>query len=151
MRWWFINLELQIHTAHVWWVCFWYWTGILTSNLLKGEQAHKLIKRIYWSSNKKDVVPQFAKQERQGTFLRWQLNQDSIVPEMEQIDQSPQIHHSMANTPRRDNVFSLSQMLYEHRTDLTVKVSMIFWVRVHLMNNLNNRQTSCKTSKNICS
>ena len=99
---------------------------MLTSNSLKGERAHKLIKRIYRSSNKKDVVRQFAKQERRGTLLRRQLNQDYLAIDMEQIDRSPQIHHSMANAPRRDNVFNLPQILQEHRTDPVVKVKIIF-------------------------
>ena len=51
---------------------------------------------------------QFAKQERRGTLLRQQLDLDSLPLEMELIDQPPQIHHSMANAPRRNNVFNLS-------------------------------------------
>ena len=39
----------------------------------KGERAHRLIKKYYSQSNKKNVEEQFAKQERRDTFLRQQL------------------------------------------------------------------------------
>ena len=71
-------------------------------------------------------MQQFAKQERQGALLRQQLNLDNLLLEMELMDQSLQIHHSMANAPRRDNMLNLLQVLQAHQTDLTVKVKITF-------------------------
>ena len=92
--------------------------------LMKGERAHKFLKRVYRSSNKKDIVQQFAKQERRGTLLRRQLGLDSPELEKEHIDRSPQVHHSMAKAPRRDNIFDLPRDLQEHQTDPAVKAKI---------------------------
>lgn len=93
----------------------------------KGERAHRLVKKFYGDSNKKAVEKEIVRQERRQTLLRRQLDLDNVELEIEGIDPSPQLHHSMASTPRRDNTFNLLQLLQDHRNDPAVKVGGVFF------------------------
>lgn len=70
---------------------------------------------------------QFAKQERRKTLVRRQLDVKKLVlqevKDINAIDDSLLLHHSMADNPRGDNVFSLPCFLQEHQGDPAVKVS----------------------------
>ena len=70
---------------------------------------------------------QFAKQERRKIQVRWQLDHEKLaledVEEIKAMDDSPLLHHSMADNPRGDNVFSLPHFLQEHQGDPAVNVS----------------------------
>lgn len=88
---------------------------------------HKHIKEFYSGLNKKAVEGQFAKQERRKTHVRQQLDHEKLaleeVEEIKSMDDSPLLHHFMADNPRSDNVFSLPCFLQEHQGDPAVKVS----------------------------
>ena len=74
---------------------------------------HRLIKRFYSSSNKKAVEEQFAKQERQQTLLRHQLDlDDPVMEEIEDVDSCAALHHYMGNTRRADNTLTLPLTLH---------------------------------------
>lgn len=89
----------------------------------KGELAHRLIKRFYSSSNKKEVEEQFAKQERRRTLIQRQQDFDNLThADVGDVDPSPLLHHHMASEPRRDNIFSLPAFLVGHQNDPAVKV-----------------------------
>lgn len=81
-----------------------------------------MIKRFYGSSNKKAVEGEFGRQERRRTLLGRQHHLTQESEENDETDSSPLIHHFMTNKPRRDNVFSLPQLLYENRKDPATKV-----------------------------
>ena len=79
---------------------------------------------MYGLSNKKDVNKQFARQEQCHTLLRWQQDIDQWDnANLQEIDASPVLHHSMASQAWKDNVFSLPFFLACHVHDPTIKVS----------------------------
>ncbi|KAF8427567.1 hypothetical protein L210DRAFT_3652625 [Boletus edulis BED1] len=101
-----------------------------------GERAHKLIKIFYGASNKRAVEGQFAKQERQGTHIQRQLDQENVLEELEEADSSPLLHHTMTNIPKRDNVFSLPKFLSEHQDDPAFKLDFMSCLKNHLLSRL---------------
>ena len=69
------------------------------------------------------MVSQFATQERRHTVLRRQ--REALNPEVSDADSSdddPEIHHVMADIPRRDNTFSLVDVIGKYRDDHAMKV-----------------------------
>ena len=75
-----------------WPSCITYW---LRTNH-KDERAHKLVKKFYSASNKKDVQDTFARQERWETLLRWQLALDEPLLKIQGINPSLLLCYSMA-------------------------------------------------------
>ena len=80
---------------------------------------------MYGRSNKKDVEEQFARQERRQTLLKRQGLGDLLTDtDVQAIDVSPMLHHSMASQGRKDNVFSLPQFLSQHADDPAIEVRL---------------------------
>ena len=85
-----------------------------------------MIKKMYALSNKKDVEEQFARQERRRTLLKRQELQDALThTDLQAIDASPMLHHSMASQARKNNVFSLPMFLCKHADDPAIDVSLL--------------------------
>ena len=79
---------------------------------------------MYALSNKKDVEEQFVRQERRCTLLKRQELQDvSTHADLQAVDASPTLHHSMAGQARKDNVFSLPLFLCKYANDPAIEVS----------------------------
>ena len=91
----------------------------------KDKRAHRLIKHMYGSLNKKAVEAQFSRQEKQQTIL-WQRNNLSLdLEEMNDENSSPLIHHFMMPKVRQDNVFSLPRLLCKNHGDPVLKVCYV--------------------------
>ncbi|KIM54557.1 hypothetical protein SCLCIDRAFT_31001 [Scleroderma citrinum Foug A] len=87
-----------------------------------GELAHQIIKRFYGQSNKKNVVNQFATQERQHTVLRQQREAlDPGVSDTDSGDDDLEVHHVMTDIPRHDNTFSLADLIGKYHDDPAMK------------------------------
>ena len=83
-----------------------------------------MIKKMYGLSNKKDVNEHFARQECRRTLLSRQHEVDQQADvDLQGIDGSPMLHHSMASQAQRDNVFSLPLYLFCYAHDPAIKVS----------------------------
>jgi len=69
------------------------------------------------------VVSQFTTQERRHTVLRRQREAlNSEISDADPSDDDPEIHHVMTDIPRRDNTFSLVDLIGKYRDDPAMKV-----------------------------
>ncbi|KIK20503.1 hypothetical protein PISMIDRAFT_65662, partial [Pisolithus microcarpus 441] len=90
-----------------------------------GELAHRLIKKFYRHTNRRDVATGLTKQERRQTRIRRQLGDHTsqeMMPDIvspHEIESSPELHHVMRALPC--NAFNLASFLSENRSDPAVK------------------------------
>ena len=100
-----------------------------TNSFSKGECAHRVVKKFYRHTNKKDVAMGITKYERRVTRIQQQLDSlaaEATVPTAEiSDDSSPELHHVMRPLPC--NVFNLAKFLSENRSDPAVKVGKGFF------------------------
>lgn len=94
----------------------------------KGELAHRLIKKFYGHTNKKDVVIGITKQERRLTRIRRQLEDQGqsltasdLIPSG--IEAQAEMHHVMST--HSGHIINLAQLLSNHRDDPALKVRLL--------------------------
>ncbi|KAH7902872.1 hypothetical protein BJ138DRAFT_1200325, partial [Hygrophoropsis aurantiaca] len=84
-----------------------------------GELAHRLIKKFYANTNKRNVSQQLAKQERRHTRMRRQMGTE-IKGHVESVPAlTPELHHNLSDAP--SNVINLASFFNDHREDPAVK------------------------------
>ena len=88
----------------------------------QGELSHRLIKKLYGSTNKQHVSRALAKQHRCFTHVQWQT-QLVDPPEFEVSDMDLIAHHILTGRP--GNVVNLRKFLYDlcAKDDPAIKVS----------------------------
>lgn len=93
--------------------------------LFQGELAHRLIKKFYARTNKKDAVAGITRQERRLTHIRRQLEDQGeslatsdLVPSS--IEVLSEMHHVMSK--RGGNAINLPMLLKDHSDDPATKV-----------------------------
>ncbi|KIK10901.1 hypothetical protein PISMIDRAFT_19979, partial [Pisolithus microcarpus 441] len=104
-----------------------------------GELAHRLVKKFYRRTNKRDVATGLTKQERRQTHIRRQLGDytsqeiisDIVSPD--EIELSPELHHIMRALPC--NAFNLTSFLRENQSDPAVK-NFVPKMKDHLLSRL---------------
>ncbi|KIK14293.1 hypothetical protein PISMIDRAFT_17380 [Pisolithus microcarpus 441] len=104
-----------------------------------GELAHRLVKKFYRRTNKRDVATGLTKQERRQTRIRRQLGDytsqeiisDIVSPD--EIELSPELHHIMRALPC--NAFNLASFLRENQSDPAVK-NFVPKMKDHLLSRL---------------
>jgi hypothetical protein len=107
----------------------------------QGELAHRLIKKFYQSTNKKDPAGQLAKQERRHTRVRRQHDVymgsddqdkgDTDVPDNCSAWIPPHLHHQLSDS--LSNTFNLAEFLQSSPEDPAFHVHfLIFRLRNQL-------------------
>ncbi|KAH7927896.1 hypothetical protein BV22DRAFT_1006163 [Leucogyrophana mollusca] len=95
-----------------------------------GELMHRLVKRFYGSTNKKEVSKQLAGQERRHTRMRRQ-RQSLTTPDFSPLP--PELHHNLSDSP--STVINLAQFLREHQEDPSIK-NFVPKLKDHLLSRL---------------
>lgn len=91
----------------------------------QGELSHRLIKKFYGLTSKRDVSKQLAKQERRFTHVQRQggLNNPPTFAEVSDMDTIPELHHVLSSSP--NHIVNLKKFLYDLRArgDPAIRVS----------------------------
>ncbi|KAF9232549.1 hypothetical protein BU15DRAFT_90630 [Melanogaster broomeanus] len=95
-----------------------------------GELAHRLIKKFYGSTNKKNVSTQLAKQERRHTHTR---RQRGVQGPSESDGLPTESHHAMSHSMA--NTINLANLVVEHQDNPATK-DFTFKLRDHLLTRL---------------
>ena len=111
-----VSLGLLIRTQHKWLVpSLVVLMFALKSNLLQGELAHRLVKRLYGLTNKKDAPEQIAHRYRRAHHFKPSEPSDPSQP-----DDSPEFHHSI--TASRNDSIELASFSSSKTRDPAAKV-----------------------------
>ena len=84
----------------------------LELNILQGELAHRLVKRLYGLTNKKDAPEQIARRYRRAHHFGASEPRDTSQPDKhtsardDDMDDSPELHHTITNS--RNNPVQLA-------------------------------------------
>ena len=89
----------------------------IEAHLLQGELAHRLVKRLYGLTNKKDAPEQIARRYRRAHHFGASGSRDSSrediplpdshrAPRYDGVDDSPEFHHTITNS--RNNPVELA-------------------------------------------
>ena len=91
---------------------------------VQGELSHRLIKKFYGFTSKRNVSKQLAKQERRFTHIQRQegLDDPPTMFEVSDMDTIPELHHVLSSSP--NHIVNLKKLLCDLRArgDPAIKV-----------------------------
>ena len=93
---------------------------------MQGELAHRLVKRLYGLTNKKDATEQISRRYRQahhfGASESCDPSQGGTMGRHDETDGLPELHHMMSNS--RNNPVQLASFLSSSTQDPAAKVTL---------------------------
>ncbi|KAI9456726.1 hypothetical protein HD554DRAFT_2177981 [Boletus coccyginus] len=106
-----------------------------------GELSHRLIKKFYGLTSKRDIGKQLARQERRLTHVRRQQQASDSLSEFDNLeisdmDSIPELHHVLTHSP--NNTIDLRMLLCNLRAqgDPAIKGDFISKLKDHILSRL---------------